>query len=61
MVEAQLARRVSPSWAAVSGSALRRHRGGLCADERAGLDALATRVGVAGDRYGAVHIKMVGR
>ncbi|MBE3012094.1 aldo/keto reductase [Microbispora sp. NEAU-D428] len=34
---------------------------GLSADERADLDALATRVGVAGDRYGAAHMKMVGR
>ncbi|MFB4262488.1 aldo/keto reductase [Nonomuraea sp. GTA35] len=34
---------------------------GLSADERADLDALAARVGVAGDRYGEAHMRMVGR
>ncbi|MDP4510208.1 aldo/keto reductase [Nonomuraea turcica] len=33
----------------------------LTADERAELDALAARVGVAGDRYSEAHMKMVGR
>ncbi|GAA4930417.1 aryl-alcohol dehydrogenase-like predicted oxidoreductase [Nonomuraea thailandensis] len=33
----------------------------LSADERAGLDTLAARVGVAGDRYGEAHMKLVGR
>ncbi|MEU6796589.1 aldo/keto reductase [Nonomuraea wenchangensis] len=33
----------------------------LSADERAGLDALAARVGVSGDRYGEAHMKLVGR
>jgi aryl-alcohol dehydrogenase-like predicted oxidoreductase len=33
---------------------------GLSADERSDLDALATRVGVAGDRYGETHMKLVG-
>ncbi|MFI6485771.1 aldo/keto reductase [Nonomuraea sp. NPDC050663] len=34
---------------------------GLSADERADLDALAARVGVAGDRYGEAHLSLVGR
>ncbi|MBG0831454.1 aldo/keto reductase [Planomonospora sp. ID67723] len=34
---------------------------GLSADERADLDALAARVGVAGDRYGEAHMNLVGR
>ncbi|MGC5014390.1 aldo/keto reductase [Streptosporangium sp. DT93] len=34
---------------------------GLSADERADLDALAARVGVAGDRYNEAHMNMVGR
>jgi len=33
----------------------------LSADERADLDALATRVGVHGDRYNAFHLGLVGR
>lgn len=33
----------------------------LSADERADLDTLATRVGVAGDRYDAQHMGFVGR
>ncbi|WP_062428976.1 aldo/keto reductase [Herbidospora daliensis] len=33
---------------------------GLSADERADLDALAARVGVAGDRYSEAHMKLVG-
>ncbi|MEL7976312.1 aldo/keto reductase [Isoptericola sp. F-RaC21] len=33
----------------------------LSADERADLDALATRVGVRGDRYDAQHMRLVGR
>lgn len=34
---------------------------GLSSDERADLDALAARVGVAGDRYGQAHMNLVGR
>ena len=34
---------------------------GLSADERADLDALAARVGVAGDRYGQANMNLVGR
>ncbi|GAA4095489.1 aldo/keto reductase [Nonomuraea soli] len=34
---------------------------GLSADEQADLDALAARVGVAGDRYGEAHMGLVGR
>ncbi|MEU4409253.1 aldo/keto reductase [Streptosporangium sp. NPDC023963] len=34
---------------------------GLSADERADLDDLAARVGVAGDRYGEAHMNLVGR
>uniref|UniRef100_UPI003F492CCE aldo/keto reductase n=1 Tax=Nonomuraea bangladeshensis TaxID=404385 RepID=UPI003F492CCE len=33
----------------------------LSADERAGLDVLAARVSVSGDRYGEAHMKLVGR
>ncbi|MCK9795434.1 aldo/keto reductase [Isoptericola sp. 4D.3] len=33
----------------------------LSADERADLDALATRVGVRGNRYGDQHLRLVGR
>ncbi len=33
---------------------------GLSADERADLDTLAARVGVAGDRYSEAHMKLVG-
>ncbi|MDO5627707.1 MAG: aldo/keto reductase [Mobilicoccus sp.] len=33
----------------------------LSADEVAGLDTLAARVGVVGDRYNAAHMSMVGR
>jgi aryl-alcohol dehydrogenase-like predicted oxidoreductase len=33
----------------------------LSADDLADLDALATRVGVAGDRYNAHHLRLVGR
>ncbi|MEV6867767.1 aldo/keto reductase [Streptosporangium subroseum] len=34
---------------------------GLSADERADLDNLAARVGVAGDRYGQTHMNLIGR
>jgi aryl-alcohol dehydrogenase-like predicted oxidoreductase len=34
---------------------------GLSADERADLDALATTVGVHGNRYGDEHMRLVGR
>jgi aryl-alcohol dehydrogenase-like predicted oxidoreductase len=34
---------------------------GLSADERADLDDLAARIGVAGDRYGEAHMNLVGR
>ncbi|ANC31830.1 hypothetical protein I598_2290 [Isoptericola dokdonensis DS-3] len=33
----------------------------LSADDLADLDALATRLGVAGDRYNAHHLGLVGR